>query len=135
MSNVRVVQDVYTAFGRGDVPSVLALFDPAIEWREAEGNPYQPSGEPWIGPGAVLENLFMRLGAEWDGFTVHPEQFHDAGGTVVVEARYTGTFKPTGRSLRAQVCHVWKVRSGRIASFQQYVDTAQLQDVMRLSAV
>ena len=130
MSNVRLVQDVYSAFGRGDIQAVLGAFDPAIEWRQAEGNPYQPSGEAWIGPNAVLENLFMRLGAEWDGFLVHPEQFHDASGTVVVEARYTGTFKPTGKALEAQVCHVWKVRNGKIASFQQYVDTAQLQAVM-----
>ena len=48
---------------------------------------------------------------------------------VVVEARYTGTFKQTGKNLDAQVCHVWKIRDGKVASFQQYVDTAQLQDV------
>jgi len=131
MSNVRVVQHVYEAFGRGDIPTVLGAFDPKIEWRQAEGNPYQPSGEAWIGPGAVLENLFMRLGSEWDGFQVHPKQFHDAGGTGVVEARYTGKFKPTGKPLDAQVCHVWKIRNGKVASFQQYVDTAQLQAVMK----
>jgi hypothetical protein len=33
--------------------------DPAIRWHEAEGNPYMPSGEPWIGPEAVLNNLFV----------------------------------------------------------------------------
>lgn len=27
----------------------------AIAWREAEGNPYEPSGAPWVGPQAVLE--------------------------------------------------------------------------------
>jgi uncharacterized protein len=53
----------------------------------------------------------------------------DAGSVVVVEARYTGTYKQTGKSLDAQVCHVWKIRDGKVASFQQYVDTAQLQDV------
>jgi ketosteroid isomerase-like protein len=47
----------------------------------------------------------------------------------VVEARYTGTFKKTGKGLDAQVCHVWKIRDGKITSFQQYADTAQLQDV------
>jgi uncharacterized protein len=45
----------------------------------------------WHGPDAVLQNLFMRLAAEWDGFTVRPGEFHDAGSAVVVEARYTGT--------------------------------------------
>ncbi len=130
MSNVRVVEDVYAAFGRGDVPAVLGAFDPKIEWREAEGNPYSPSGEPWIGPAAVVENLFLKLASDWDRFTVHPEQFHDAGGTVVVEARYTGTHKPTRKSLDCQACHVWKIRSGKITSFQQYVDTAAMQRAM-----
>jgi uncharacterized protein len=130
MSNVRLVQDVYTAFGRGDIPAVLAAFDARIEWREAEGNPYGPSGEAWVGPEAVLQKLFMRIGAEWEGFTVHPKTFHDAGGTVVVEGRYTGTCTLTCKALDAQMCHVWTVRDGKVARFQQFVDTAQLQDVM-----
>jgi len=49
---------------------------------------------------------------------------------VVVEARYTGAHNETGKSLDAQVCHVWRVRDGKITSFQLFVDTAQLQDVM-----
>jgi hypothetical protein len=103
--------------------------DPDIEWREAEGNPYKPDGEAWHGPDAVLHNLLIKLGTEWDGFTVHPGDYHDAGSVVVVEARYTGIYKETGKSFDGQVCHVWKVRDGKLASFQQYVDTAQLQDV------
>jgi uncharacterized protein len=130
MSNVRLVQGVYEAFGRGEIPAVLAAFDPKIEWREAEGHPYQPSGDAWIGPDAVLQNLFKRIGAEWDAFKVTPNHFHDAGDTVAVQGRYTGTFKPTRRDLDAQFCHVWKVRGGKVVSFQQFVDTAQLQAVM-----
>jgi hypothetical protein len=40
----------------------------------------------------VLANLFMRLAAERDGFTVHPEQFYDAGPVIIAEARHPGTF-------------------------------------------
>jgi hypothetical protein len=29
--------------------------DPGIEWYEAEGNPYRPSEEAWIGPDAILK--------------------------------------------------------------------------------
>jgi uncharacterized protein len=129
VSNIQLMQDLYDAFGRGDIPTVLGAMDPDIEWREAEGNPYKPDGKAWLGPDAVLNNLFIKLGTEFDGFTVHPVEFYDAGPVVVVEARYTGTYKPTGKSLDAQVCHVWKIRDGKVASFQQYVDTAQLQDV------
>ena len=91
MSNVQFAKDIYTAFGRGDIPAVLAAFDPEIQWREAEGNPYQPDGTAWSGPQAVLENIFMRIDAEWDGFTVNVRTLHDAGEYVVMEGRYTGT--------------------------------------------
>jgi uncharacterized protein len=130
VGNVEVIGELYGAFGRGDIAAVLGAMDPNIEWREAEGNPYEPSGNAWVGPDAIVQNLFVKLGTEWDAFTVNPKEFHDAGDTVVVEARYTGTHLATGKSLDAQVCHVFRVRDGKVTSFQQFVDTAQLQDVM-----
>ncbi len=131
MSNVRRVQDIYAAFGRGDLAAVLSAFDAQVAWSEAEGNPYQPSGKAWVGPEVILEQLFARLGAEWEAFTVHPRQYHDAGDTIIVEGRYAGRFKRTGRLLDAQLCHLWTFRAGKLTHFQQYVDTAQLQTVMR----
>jgi ketosteroid isomerase-like protein len=130
MSNVEMMKGAYEAFGKGDVPAVLGAMDPDIEWREAEGNPYQPTGAAWRGPDAILQNLFIKLATEWDAFTVHPVQFHDAGDTVAVEGRYTGTYKDTGKSMDAQFCHVWKIRDDKVVSFQQYVDTGQWQDAM-----
>ena len=59
MSNVTVIKNAYEAFGRGDVPAVLGAMDPEIEWHEAEGNPYMPSGEAFVGPDAVLNQLFV----------------------------------------------------------------------------
>lgn len=128
--NVQILKDVYASAAHDDIPSVLAAFDPEIEWREAEGHPYQPDGKPWLGVHAVRENLFNNLDSEWDGFTVSPREFHDAGDTVVVECRYTGVHRTTGKSLDAQACHVWKLAGGKVKSFQQYVDTAQLYDAM-----
>jgi ketosteroid isomerase-like protein len=130
LGNILVVKGVYETFARRDIPNLLAMFDPDIEWRLAEGHPYAPGGNAWVGTDAVTKNFFMRAGSEWDGFTLSPKKFHDADDTVVVECRYTGVYKATGRSLDAQVCHLWKVNNGKIKSFQQYADTAQFQDVM-----
>jgi hypothetical protein len=47
-----------------------------------------------------MSNLFIRLATEWDGFTVHPGEFHDAGSVVVVEGRYTG--RPNSRTRRTR---------------------------------
>jgi len=80
---VKSGMDAHEAFGRGDVPAVLAMLDDSIAWREAEGNPYQPSGEAWVGPEAVLENLVPQT-AEVDRHTF----FHlrEDGGTRISSA-------------------------------------------------
>ncbi len=90
-----------------------------------------PSGEAWVGPDAILNTLFVRLGTEWEGFAVHPKLFLDAGDSVIVEARYGGTYKATGKVMDAQVCHICDVKDGKATRFQQYLDTATFQDVMR----
>jgi ketosteroid isomerase-like protein len=130
MDNVGFVKSLYDAFGRGEIPTVVGAMSPDIRWYQAESNPYRPSGEAWIGPDAVLNNLFARLGGEWDGFAVHPKSFYGAGNTVIVEGRYSGSFKPTGKRMDTQFCHIWDIKNGKVTRFQQYVDTAKLQDVM-----
>ena len=52
--NIALVQEFYAALGRGDVPGVLALLHPALEWTEAERFPYY-SGT-WRKPEDVLSN-------------------------------------------------------------------------------
>ena len=131
MSNVALLKNVYEEFGRGNIPAVLGAMSPDIKWHSAEGNPYMPSGAAWVGPDAILNNLFMKIGNDWDGFTVHTKIFHDAGQSVIVEVRYTGTVKATGKSVDAQACHIWDVRDGKVTKFQQYLDTAQVQDAFR----
>ena len=122
--NVGLIRSLYEAFGRGDVPTVLAAMDPAIVWNEAENFPYADKN-PYVGPNAVLEGVFARLGGEWDGFKVALEEVHDAGDTVVATGRYGGAYKKTGKSIHAQFAHVWKLRGGKIVKVQQYTDTLQ----------
>jgi ketosteroid isomerase-like protein len=124
------LRGLYEAFGRGDIAAVLGAMDPAISWHQAEGNPYKVDGGAWIGPNAIVENLFVKLGTEWDGFTVTPARFSESGDQVIVEGRYTGTYKATGKSIDAQFCHIWNVKDGKVTAFQQYTDTAQFQGAM-----
>ncbi len=129
MDNTGAVTSVYEALDRGDIGAVVDSFDEDIEWREAEGHPYQLDGAGWRDPDTIVQNLFVKLATEWDSFTVVPAHVHDAGPTVVVEGRYRGTFKATGKTLDAQFCHIWHLRGGKVTRFQQYTDTAQLQAV------
>ena len=120
--NVETVKGIYQAFATGDVPAVLAALSPEIEWNEAENFPYA-DGNPYHGPDAVLNGVFARIGGDWDGFAVEPSEFLDAGDTVVMTGRYTGTCKATGRSMNPWVAHFWTFADGKAVQFQQLVDT------------
>lgn len=122
--NVDLIRGLYEAFGAGDIDGVLGRMAPDIVWNEAENFPYA-DGNPYRGPEAILSGVFARLGGEWEGFAAVPEEFLDAGDTVVVLGRYRGTCRATGKSLDAQMAHVWRVKDGKAAGFQQYTDTLQ----------
>ena len=126
--NVALVQGIYAAFKAGDVPGVVGRMSPDIVWNEAENFPYADRN-PYLGPEAILTGVFARLGTDWDGFAAIPDEFLDAGDTVVVLGRYHGTFKATGRTLDAQFVHVWRVAGGKAVAFQQYTDTLQADRV------
>ncbi len=107
---------------------MLGFLSPDIDWTEAEGFPY---GGTYTGPHAVLEGVFMRLGTEWEGFAAVPDEFIDGGDRVVALGRYSGTYKATGKSFRANFAHVWKVREGKAVRFVQYVDTLLVQRALQ----
>jgi hypothetical protein len=126
--NVAIIRSAYGAFAKGDVPTVLGLFDPKIEWREAEHFPYW-TGAPFVGADAIVQGVFARLRQDFDGFQVDVRRIVGAGDTVLAEVRYKGTGKTTKRPLDAQAAHVWDLRDGKIVRFQQYVDTWHVSQV------
>ncbi len=66
-TNLNIIDGAYKAFAIGDIPAVLATMDANIVWNEAEGNAYA-DGNPYIGPDAVLNGVFARIGADHELF-------------------------------------------------------------------
>lgn len=122
------VKSLYEAAGRGDFPTFLSALDPQIEWREADGSPYAEA-QPFKGPDAV-GGVLGKIGGDVDGFAVIPQNVIDAGDTVVVEGRYRGTVKATGKPLDAQFAHIWRIAGGKVVAFQQYTDTRQWAEAL-----
>jgi len=123
-SPTEIVQSLYAAFARGDVPGVLGVLAADIRWTEAEGFPY---GGTYSGPQAVLEGVFMKLATEWEGFAAVPKEFVAQGETVVSIGQYSGKYKATGKSMSVPYVHVWKLKNGKAQTFQQHCDTAVVQ--------
>lgn len=126
---VRTVSHFYDALGRGDVPALLSLLDPQVEWTEAERFPYY--GGTWHGPQAVLDNLLVPLSVDWGDFSAKAQEFIAEGDRVVCLGTYSGTFKKTGRSFSAAFVHVWTVRGNKLARFDMHTDTAKVLEAMQ----
>ena len=97
MSNLESVRGLYEAFAKGDVTTVLAFLGANIAWTEAEGFSYDVT---YNGPNAVLEGVFMRLGSEWDGFAVVPDEFIDDADTLLCLGSTAARTKLSARASR-----------------------------------
>jgi len=127
--NKKTIEGMYEAFGRGDIPFVIEALDRGVEWWEAENFIYADKN-PYVGPQAVLEGVFARIGQEWEWFTVTPKEVLDAGESVVGRGYYAGKYRQTGREVRAQFAHVFGFRNGKVVTFQQYTDTLQFREAV-----
>jgi uncharacterized protein len=125
--SVEFVQGMYAAFGRGDIPAVLAGMADDIEWHEALGMPY---GGVFRGGDAVVANVFGPIATDVEGFAVVPEEFVGSGDTVAAVVRYTGTGKVTGKTLDVPVVHIWDIRDGKVTRFRQFIDTVEFAEVV-----
>ena len=126
--NVDLVRAAYEAFDRGDIAGIFETMHDDIQFVLAENSVYD-RGTPYSGKPDVGANIFGRIAAEWDGFSIVREALHDAGDVVVMQGRYRGTYKPTGRRSNLQVVHIWTVRDGKLIQMQQYADTAAMREL------
>jgi ketosteroid isomerase-like protein len=129
MSRVQTMQAAYAALANNDPSLLFGAMAPDIQWHQAQGNPLADRN-PYIGAQSVGENVFGRLLAAIDNFTVVPHRFIDGGDDVVVLGRYGGTMKHNGAKLDAPFCHVFRFEGDRIATFHQYTDSAQWAELM-----
>lgn len=126
--NMSVINGLYDAFATGDIPNVLAAMDANIIWNEAESNSLA-KGNPYIGPDAILNGVFIPLGANHEYFKLADIKLHEmSNNQVLATLRYDGKNKATGKGYNAQVAHLWSLKDGKIVAFQQYVDTKKLAE-------
>jgi hypothetical protein len=100
---------------------------PQIQWTQTAG--YKLGGV-YRSPQAVLENVFAKIPAEFESFSIDVERLVDAGNVVVMQGHYVAKGKVTGKSVRAAVAHVLEISDGKIVRFDQHVDSATLNPIV-----
>jgi ketosteroid isomerase-like protein len=125
MTNLETVQQIYAAFGRGDIPGILDHLAENIEWEYG----ITSTDIPWLQPRhgrAEVPKFFEALGA-FEFHTFQPKTFLESGNVVVALIDVDLTVKATGtRIAEEDETHIWYFNSeGRVSRFAHKVDTHQ----------
>lgn len=129
MTNLDIIKSTYEGKTSEENGENLARYVAEdISWTEAKGFPY---GGTYIGLDNITKNVFSRLGSEWIDYKFTPEDYVANGDKVVAYGTYTGTYKLTDRPFAARVAHVWKLRDGKIISFEQFVDSQSVNNAIK----
>ncbi len=121
-NNVEIARGGYEKFDSGDVPGVLAIMADNVVWTEPSEMAY---GGSHVGPQAVLEGVFMKLGDVYDEFVVTLEEIFPHGDHVVMLGRHSWKSKSTGSVASVKCVHVFTFNNGKIATFDAYYDSAK----------
>jgi ketosteroid isomerase-like protein len=119
---IDVVQAVYDAFARADVPAILELFSPDV-------TVYQSPEVPWGGTHQGHEGLLTFMAVLSRRIASTPEtqrMVADGDGHVVQTGMTRGKVRATGVRFEIPETHVWTVRDGRIAHYEVYLDSAAM---------
>jgi hypothetical protein len=131
--NVKVVQEAYAAFGRGDVQAILDRLDDGIVWKPVYGAAsYVPMSGERRGKPAVA--IFFKQVAENLTFSrFEPREFVATGDKVVTLGRYTAKTSG-GKDFDADFVMVFALKRGKVAEFQQFTDAAALNASFAVAA-
>ncbi len=123
MDNIRTVQEIYAAFGRGDVPAILdrlasdVVFDPDFD-----------GTAPWLSRREGREGVadFFSALAALEIHAFEPRNLMAGGDQVAVTIRIGATVKATGEALPEDEMHLWTFGPDGLATeMRHYVDTAK----------
>jgi uncharacterized protein len=110
--NEELLRQGYEAFAKGDLGTVMSIFDEDIVW-------HSPGRSPLAGDfkgHQQVQEFFGRL-FEVSGGTfrneIHDILANDEHAVVMVQVRA----ERSGKSLEAVTCHVWHLRDGKATEF------------------
>jgi hypothetical protein len=114
---VRIVEEVYDAFRRRDMPKIFSLLSPEIEIAQSEELPW---GGLYRGHEGARQ-FFGKLGTHLSS-TLAVERLISAADQVVAIGWTEGTVDATGAYYRVPIAHIWRVRDGLVVNTQFIID-------------
>lgn len=118
--NLRIVQEGYAAFGRGDVAAGLSNYAGDIDW----AMPGAPDLVPYAGQRHGREQVaefYTTFSQTEEVEHMELQDFITQADRVLVFGHYKGRVKSTGRSYTKDFIHTVTLRDGKVTKFREYV--------------
>jgi ketosteroid isomerase-like protein len=112
--NVEIVRRVYDAAARRDAESVLAAYDPLIEWDVSRSPMARLVGEGVYVGYDGLRKFFTAYHEAWESVKYEAEELIDAGDDVISVDKERGRGRASGAESELTQYAVWSIRDGKI---------------------
>jgi len=126
-TNVRMINELFEAFSRGDVKTLLAALTDDVDWQGPVSD--HADSLPWAGRRRGREQVadyFRQFAATSDWHPMADVTFTAADDRVVVEGLNRNTARATGRLYEHRWVMLFTIRDGQIARFRHYYDPADI---------
>lgn len=128
--NTRVVTDLYTAFGQGNLPAILDLLATDVDWYFV-GRPEDiPFAGHRCGHEAMVE-FFATIGQTVEVHEFGPQEIMAFEDKVLVLGHERVQVRATGRSFETDWAHLHTIQGGKIARLREFYDTAVVAAAFR----
>ncbi len=120
-NNTRRVQDLYSAFGMGDIPTIIEAVSDEVEWIIPG-----PTDIPWKGirhGKQAVQEWFGLFGQNLEFKVFEPREFIAQRDKVVVLVHSESIVRRTGREIVNPEVHIWTFEDNMLSRFQIYEAT------------
>jgi uncharacterized protein len=122
-ANKRLIEGLYEAFGRGDVPAVFQAFDEKIFWHIPGRGPI--SGD-YRGHQEVRRFFESFMGLSGGTFRIRIDEILASDHRVL--ALVTESAERGGRKWSSPQVHAWTIQNGKATVFWQFQGDQQTED-------
>ena len=128
-ANVQIVRALYDAFARRDIPAMIALLSPDVEWGEPP-HPFNPAGGVRHGHAGFLEWVEIGRQSE-DILLLEPRKMLIDEDSVAVVGFMRCRALSTGKEYESDFVHLVTLSGGKVIRFQEFFDTYAAGEAFR----
>ncbi len=123
-NNISLVQQMYAAYGKGDVSAILAHLADDVVWSSPAVEPMRWGGTRHGRQETI--GFFEGLNEQLSDPSLEISEYIADGDHVATFGTFSATVRQTGRRLTSPIAHYFRFRNGKVAEYRNYADTATM---------